>query len=138
MSFNRSKAHDLPAVRRHQHVRIKSRNLLADPPPLPRNVGRCKFRNEGLEALHGYRRFILQCRQHPKCTASRTVGEQRSRHLGQYELVASLAVWARLGESVRSKSETPGAELKRELSRCRTSASGFKTIASCRRPSEKA
>ena len=34
----------------------------------------------------------------------------------QYETVASLAVWARLGEPVRTKSEHQGTELKRAIS----------------------
>ena len=72
--------------------------------PVPRNVGGCTLRYEDCEALR-YRRFILQCNQHPKCTASRTISEQHTRHLGQYGLVTYLAVWARLGESVRTKSE---------------------------------
>ena len=80
---------------------------------MPRNVGRCKFRYEDLEALRGYRRFILQCRQHPKCTASRTISEQRSRHLGQYEPVASLAVWALL-ESLCAPNRRPKGQSSRE------------------------
>ena len=54
--------------------------------------------------------------QHPKYTASRMNSEQRTRHLVQYECVAHLAVWARLGDSVRTKSEHQGEELKRAIS----------------------
>ena len=43
------------------------------------------MRFEDREALRGYRRFILQCKKHPKCTASRPTSVQHSRHLEQYE-----------------------------------------------------
>ena len=120
-AINRSKAHALPAARRrhHRHVRIILRNLLTVP-SVPRNIGGWKFRYEDREALSVYQRFILQCNQHPKCTASRTISEQCMRHLGavracglpcyvgssgQYEPVAHLALWARQGESVSTKLE---------------------------------
>ena len=90
---------------------------------------------KGREALRRYRRFILQCNQHPKCTAGRTISEQHTRHLGQYEPVAYLAAWALLGLCAPNRS-TKGPS-SRERSRCRVSASGFKTKASCRRPSER-
>ena len=64
----------------------------------------CPFPDDDREALRGYPRFILQCSQHPKCTASRTISEQHSRHLEQYEL----AVCARLGVSAHFKSEHKG------------------------------
>ena len=55
---------------------------------------------------------VLVC----KCTASSTISEQHSRHMGHHGLVAYLAIWARLGESVRTRSEHQGAELKRTIS----------------------
>ena len=54
----------------------------------------------------GIARSTLQCIQQTKCTASRTVSEQHSRLLGQYELVAHHAY----------ENEHQGAELKRALS----------------------
>ena len=105
-SSTQSKAHALPAARRRcrYHVRIKLRNLLAVRSPCLRNIGGCKLRYEDREALRVYRRFILPCNQHPKCSASRSASSIRNT-FGQHEPVAYLAAWAHLEESVRTKSE---------------------------------
>ena len=101
------------------------------PFPVRRNIGGCKLQYEDREALREYRRFILQCNQRPKCTASRKISEQHTPHLGQYELVAYLALWARLGQSVRAPNRSTKGQSSSELSCCRASASGFKTTDSC-------
>ena len=116
-SSNQSKAHALPAARRrHHHVRIILRNLLAVPSPCRGISEDASCDMKTVRRCGGIGVSFCSGNQLPKCTASRTISEQHTRHLGQYEPVAYLAVWARLGESVRTKSEHQGAELKRAIS----------------------
>ena len=78
MSSSQSKAHALPTARHHQHVRIILRNFLAVPSP-------CRGISEDANCdMKTVRRCgstsVSFCSATPKCTASRTISEQRSRH----------------------------------------------------------
>ena len=81
------------------------RNLLAVPSPCRGISEDANCDMKTVRRSGRYRRLILHCNRRPKCTVSRTISEQHTRQQGQYELVAYFAVWARLGEYVRTRSE---------------------------------
>ena len=86
------------------------------PFPLPTHLEGCRLRYDDRMETLGYRRLIVFCSKHSKCTSSRNISERHSRTLGQYEPLAYLAVWAQLGAGVLNKEEHHEPALYREIS----------------------
>ena len=128
---NQSKAHALPAARRHHHVWITLRNLLAVPSP-------CHGISEDASCdMKTVRRCggigISFC----SATSTRKARPAERSASSTRDTWGSTSLWLTLlcglvWESLCAPNRSTKGQSSRELSRCQASASGFKTTALCR------